>query len=45
MAKKTVESDENLELSGNFSPEVDRLIAKGKEQGFVTQQEIAGVLP
>ena len=28
-----------------YSPEVDRLIAKGKEQGFVTQQEIAGILP
>ena len=28
-----------------YSPEVDRLIAKGKEQGFVTQQEIAAVLP
>jgi RNA polymerase primary sigma factor len=28
-----------------YSPEVDRLIAKGKAQGFVTQQEIAGVLP
>lgn len=28
-----------------YSPEVERLIAKGKEQGFVTQQEIAGVLP
>lgn len=28
-----------------YSPEVDRLITKGKEQGFVTQQEIAAVLP
>jgi RNA polymerase primary sigma factor len=33
------------ETPSPYSPEVDRLIAKGKEQGFVTQQEIAGVLP
>ncbi|HSX01927.1 MAG TPA: RNA polymerase sigma factor RpoD [Candidatus Saccharimonadia bacterium] len=31
--------------ASGYSPEVERLIAKGKEQGYVTQQEIAGVLP
>ena len=44
MAKKHVE-EEPAENSTSYSPEVDRLIAKGKEQGFVTQQEIAGVIP
>jgi RNA polymerase primary sigma factor len=43
LAKKQAE-DETLERTG-YSPEVERLIAKGKEQGYVTQQEIAGVLP
>ena len=44
MPKKAVEHEETLGGSGH-SPEVDRLIAKGKEQGYVTQQEIASVLP
>src|ERR1700712_1031752 len=44
LPKKAVEHDETLDRSGH-SPEVDRLIAKGKEQGYVTQQEIASVLP
>ncbi len=44
MAKKVVD-EETLDRAGEYSPEVQRLIAKGKEQGYVTQQEIAGVLP
>ncbi len=44
MAKKAVD-DETLERSSGYSPEIERLITKGKEQGYVTQQEIAGVLP
>jgi RNA polymerase primary sigma factor len=44
LAKKVVD-EETLERTGGYSPEVERLIAKGKEQGYVTQQEIAGVLP
>ena len=43
MAKKTVD-DDAIESSG-YSPEIERLIAKGKEQGFVTQQEIASAVP
>jgi RNA polymerase primary sigma factor len=45
LAKKQVAEEETLERTGGYSPEVERLIAKGKEQGYVTQQEIAGVLP
>ena len=44
MPKKAVEQEDTIERSG-VSPEVERLIAKGKEQGYVTQQEIASVLP
>ena len=44
MAKKVVD-EETLERTSGYSPDVERLIAKGKEQGYVTQQEIAGVLP
>ena len=44
LAKKAVD-EETLDRTSGHSPEVDRLIAKGKEQGYVTQQEIAGVLP
>jgi RNA polymerase primary sigma factor len=44
LAKKVVD-EEALERTTGYSPEVERLIAKGKEQGYVTQQEIAGVLP
>lgn len=44
MAKKTVE-EEPIAGATHYSPEVERLITKGKEQGYVTQQEIAGVLP
>jgi RNA polymerase primary sigma factor len=28
-----------------YTPEVERLLQKGKEQGFVTQQEVAQVIP
>jgi RNA polymerase primary sigma factor len=44
LAKKVVD-EETLDRANEHSPEVQRLIAKGKEQGYVTQQEIAGVLP
>lgn len=44
MAKKATD-EEVVETTAHYSPEISRLIAKGKEQGFVTQQEIAGVLP
>jgi RNA polymerase primary sigma factor len=44
LAKKAVDTEETVDTSG-VSPEVARLIAKGKEQGYVTQQEIASVLP
>jgi RNA polymerase primary sigma factor len=45
--KATEEStDEQEEQKRHFSsPEVERLIQKGKEQGFVTQQEIAAAMP
>jgi RNA polymerase primary sigma factor len=45
LAKKIVDQDEAVEATGGYSPEVERLITKGKEQGYVTQQEIASVLP
>jgi RNA polymerase primary sigma factor len=44
LAKKAID-EESLERTSGYSPEVERLIAKGKEQGYVTQQEIASVLP
>ena len=47
-AKKTPGQtpEEQEEQKTTFtSPEVERLIQKGKEQGFVTQQEIAAVMP
>lgn len=44
MAKKAGD-EETVERTSGYAPEVERLIAKGKEQGYVTQQEIAGVLP
>ena len=34
-----------MNLHRSWSAKEERLIAKGKEQGYVTQQEIAGVLP
>ncbi len=33
------------EEKSDYTPEVVRLLAKGKEQGFVTQQEIAAAVP
>ncbi|MBW4061242.1 RNA polymerase sigma factor RpoD [Candidatus Saccharibacteria bacterium] len=44
LPRKAVETEETADQS-SVSPEVARLIAKGKEQGYVTQQEIASVLP
>jgi RNA polymerase primary sigma factor len=46
LAKRAVKAaeEENAE-SSHYRPEVQRLIIKGKEQGYVTQQEIASVLP
>jgi RNA polymerase primary sigma factor len=41
-ATPTPEAEEEKTV---YSPEIDRLIAKGKEQGFVTQQEISQVFP
>ncbi len=38
---QAAEPDEKVE----FSPEVERLITKGREQGFVTQQEIFSAVP
>ncbi len=43
MAKKAAPAPEEKET--HYSPEVDRLIQKGKEQGFVTQQEVSQVFP
>jgi RNA polymerase primary sigma factor len=45
MPKKAASSDEMSEEEKNatYSPEIDRLVAKGKDQGFVTQQEISAV--
>jgi RNA polymerase primary sigma factor len=43
LAKKRV-NEEVLE-QGGYSPEIERLISKGKEQGYVTQQEVAAALP
>lgn len=44
MAKKAappIEEDKETK----YSPEIERLIHKGKEQGFVTQQEVSQVFP
>ncbi len=45
MAKKAQSETSEDERAVHFEPEVERLLVKGKEQGYVTQQEIAGVLP
>ena len=45
LAKKTTPAQESEEERVQYSPEIERLITKGKEQGFVTQQEIASALP
>ena len=38
-------SEESEETKVHYSPEVERLITKGKEQGYVTQQEITAAIP
>ena len=46
MPKKASQNpEESTERAAGYSPEIDRLITKGKEQGYVTQQEIASVMP
>jgi RNA polymerase primary sigma factor len=44
LAKK-VQTQEEEEKTTGYSPEVERLLQKGKEQGFVTQQEVAQAIP
>lgn len=43
MAKKSAPPVEEKEQQ--YSPEIERLIQKGKEQGFVTQQEVSKAFP
>ena len=43
MAKKAAPITEEREH--HYSPAVERLLQKGKEQGFVTQQEVSQVIP
>lgn len=45
MAKKAIPEPDEERTGTSYSPEVERLIAKGKEQGYVTQQEIGSALP
>ncbi len=45
MPKKSKAEPKDVEERTEFSPEVERLIAKGREQGFVTQQEIFSAVP
>lgn len=45
MPKKSKVEAKDVEERTEFSPEVERLIAKGREQGFVTQQEIFSAVP
>jgi RNA polymerase primary sigma factor len=44
VAKRTPKAPEDTKESP-YSPEVERLLQKGKEQGFVTQQEVAQAIP
>ena len=44
MPKKAVQDEPEEEKGSGYSPEIDQLIAKGKEQGYVTQQEIAAAV-
>ena len=39
------ENEEQEVTKTTYSPEIDRLIVKGKEQGYVTQQEITAAMP
>ncbi len=43
--KKPTPAEEHEDDKAHYSPEVERLLSKGKEQGFVTQQEIAAAIP
>lgn len=43
LAKKAPVQVEEKET--NYSPEIEQLITKGKEQGFVTQQEVSQAFP
>lgn len=45
MPKKRTEPTKEIEEKTEFTPEVERLITKGREQGFVTQQEIFSAVP
>ncbi len=45
MAKKTTAPEGEETTTPGYTPEIERLIAKGKEQGFVTQQEVAAAIP
>lgn len=46
MAKAApVPEDQEARTGTAYTPEVERLITKGKEQGYVTQQEIAAAMP
>ncbi|HVE80531.1 MAG TPA: RNA polymerase sigma factor RpoD [Candidatus Dormibacteraeota bacterium] len=44
MARKAAKQEPEEEKT-SYSPEIERLIQKGKEQGFVTQQEVSQVFP
>jgi len=44
LAKRTPKAPVE-EKESPYTPEVERLIQKGKEQGFVTQQEVAQAIP
>ena len=45
MPKKAAPAPREDEKENRYSPEIERLIAKGKEQGFVTQQEVSQAFP
>ena len=44
MPKKAKET-KPAEVSSDFSAEIEKLIVKGRQQGFVTQQEIQKAIP
>jgi RNA polymerase primary sigma factor len=45
MPRKAVQTEPEEEKTSSYSPEVERLLAKAKEQGTISQQEISAVLP
>lgn len=45
MARKSKQDSSGEEEKLGLSPETERLVTKGREKGFVTQQEIMAVLP